>query len=122
MGTLRVIALHLYGSDVCGTQYGQSPGSIRNQSSVVITSPILHTQSRQYLEDNPISQTERKGSWREVPSLRSKLEIGVVNPNLWASTLIVIVLMIVSPKIVASEKIVSPFAANCTDDLSISET
>lgn len=57
---------------------------------------------------------------KKLPSLRSKLETGVLNPNLCAATLIVIVLMIVSPKIVASEKIVSPFAANCTGDLSIS--
>ena len=51
----------------------------------------------------------------------SKLETGDLNPNLWAAMLIVIVLITVSPKTVASETIVSPFAANCTSVLSFSE-
>ena len=64
---------------------------------------------------------ERRKIREGLPSLRSKLETGVLNPNLWASTLIVIVLMTVSPRMIASEAIISPLAANCTNHLSVSE-
>jgi hypothetical protein len=46
--------------------------------------------------------------------------MGAWNPNLRASALILIVLMIVSPKIIASETMVRPFEANCTRSLRIS--
>ena len=48
--------------------------------------------------------------------------MGVFNPSLWASMLVLIVLTIVSPKIVASEATANPFEANCARDSSLSET
>ena len=50
----------------------------------VPSSPLQmqHTQSRQYLEDKLISRVERKRAGGELPSLRSKLETEVLNPNL----------------------------------------
>ena len=83
--------------------------------------PKRHTQSRQFLEDGLSSWVERKTVGEKLPSLRSRLEIGVLNPNLWASTLIVIVLMTVSPRMIVSEAMMSPLAANCTDRSNVSE-
>ena len=82
--------------------------------------PTQHTRSIRYLKNNPISWVERKSTKKKIPSLRSKFETGVLNPNSRASILIVIVFMIVSPKIVASDVIMSPVAANCTGDLNVS--
>ena len=82
---------------------------------------MRRTRSRQCLKDELISRVKGKRVGEKSPSLRSKLETEVLNPNLWASTLIELVFMTVSPRMIVSEAIMSPLAANCTNHLCVSE-
>ena len=88
-----------------------------SQPSRHLTRPTRSTPS---LKNNLVNLAEDNLS-QQVPSLRSKLETGVSNPSLYVSMLVLIVLMIVSPSIVASVTTTRPFEANLARGLNLSE-